>query len=64
MFFKFNDLCIKHEIFDDIEYLEKIKKLLNLYKTAKDKNFVNLAILLTDQYFYNLSIKNKNRVFY
>ena len=63
MFFKFNDLCIKHEIFDDIEYLEKIKKLLNLYKTAKDKNFVNLAILLTDQYFYNLSIKNKNRVF-
>tara|TARA_Y100001970_G_C14210581_1_gene846644 strand:+ start:1258 stop:2196 length:939 start_codon:yes stop_codon:yes gene_type:complete len=63
MFLKFNDICNKYEIFDDTEYLEKIKKILNLYKSAKDKNFINLSILLTDEYFYNLSIKNQNKTF-
>ena len=61
-FLRYNNLCLENDIRNELEYLEKLEKLLNLYKKSKNKMFVNLSILFTNEYFYNLSLKEKKQV--
>jgi len=62
-FIRYNNLCLENDITHDLEYLEKVEKLLNLYKKSKNKMFINLSILFTNEHFYNLSLKERRQIF-
>jgi len=63
LFLKYNNLCLENNITNDLEYLTKLERLLNLYKKSKNKMFINLSILFTNKYFYDLSLKEKKTNF-
>ena len=51
-FLIYNKLCVDNSIDNDLPYISKIYKLLNLYKSNKNKLFINLSIFFTEIYFY------------
>ena len=62
-FLIYNKLCVDNSIDNDLPYISKIYKLLNLYKSNKNKLFINLSIFFTEIYFYNLSIDHNGSIF-
>ena len=61
-YLKFNNLCISNNIFNDMNYIEKINILLQLFKKTKNIDLIDMAIFFTDQYYYEKSVKEVNNV--
>lgn len=58
----YSNLCSDNDISSNLSFIDKIDKLLKLYKKTKNKQFIKLSVFITNQYYYNLSIKNKSKI--
>ncbi len=62
LFLKYNSICNKHKITNDLDFYEKINLLLSLYKKSKDMTYIDLSIFFTGLKFYNLGSKEKQNI--
>ncbi len=62
LFLEYNYLLIKNNVHEELNFTEKIEKILNLYKKNKDQKLISLAINITESHFFYLYRKNVNRL--
>ena len=61
LFLEYNHLLSKNNVHEELNFTEKIEKILNLYKKNKDQKLISLAINITESHFFYLYRKNVNR---
>ena len=61
LFLEYNRLLNKNNLHEELNFMEKIEKILNLYKKNKDQKLISLAINITESHFFCLYQKNVNR---
>ena len=65
-FLKFSYICKEHDINLKDQFIDNLKKLLNLYKRDKDIFFINIVYFIADSYLRDLKKKNiinNNRIY-
>ena len=61
LFLEYNYLLIKNNLHVESNFIQKLEKLLNLYKKDKDQKLISLAINMTESHFFYLYQKNVNK---
>ena len=54
MFLLFNEICQKHTIDLNDNFLDNLENILVIYKKTKDLNLINMILFLTEYHFFNL----------
>ena len=61
-YLNFNNICIEEGINPNLDYIDKVIKLLNLFKKSKNKTYIDISIFFTERLFYKLSLNKKNDI--
>ncbi len=61
LFLEYNRLLNSNNLHVELNFMEKIEKILNLYKKNKDQKLISLAINITESHFFCLYQKNVSK---
>jgi len=61
-FLNYNFIAINNKITSELDIINKLEKLLNLFKKDKNRMYINLAIFFTEYFYYNLSLEKKDDI--
>ena len=62
-FLNYNFIALNNNINNNLDFITKIEKLLNLYKKEKNRQYINFAMFFIEQFFYNLSLEKKDDIY-